>query len=178
MQTINNPEFVPIRFTMKFAVFAILVSVASAFTAPSMTFAVSKAPAKKAAKKAAPKAVAKKSAPKAVAKKVAPKAVAKKVAKAVAKKVAPKAVAKKAAPKAVAKKVAKTVAKAKKVVAKKVVAAKKAAPKVVAKKASPKPVVVSQVSDSFVHYRAKHLGFSTIFIAIGRWNYPLCCHPW
>jgi len=106
---------------MKFAVFAICAGVATAFTAPTMTFAVGK---KAPAKKAAPKPVAKKATQpvKAVVKKAAPKPMpAKKVVKAV-KKAAPK-------PKPVVKKVVKAV--------------KKAAPK-------PKPVVASRVSTLIV----------------------------
>lgn len=98
---------------MKLALFAILASTATAFTPPSLTFAVGKkAPVKAktvAVKKVAPKPVAK----------VAPKAT-KPVAKA--------APVKKAAP---TKAVAKVVAKAKPVV--------KAAPKPVVKKVVPKP---------------------------------------
>ena len=61
-------------FTMKFApAFALLVASASAFTAPTMTFAVGKKSATKVVKKAAPKPkpAAKKAAP--VVKKAAPK---------------------------------------------------------------------------------------------------------
>jgi outer membrane biosynthesis protein TonB len=121
-------------FTMKSAVFALLVTATSAFTAPSMTFAVGK---KSAAKKVAPKAAGTKVVK--AAAKVAPKPVAKKVVKPVAK-VATKPVVK-VAPKKVVKPVVKKVAP--KVVAKKVVA-KKVAPKAAAKKIVVKKTVAKK----------------------------------